>query len=209
MQEKEVQTVIDILKKTYPNASCALNFSTPYELLIATVLSAQCTDVRVNKVTNELFKLANTPSDMLNLGYDKVFDTIKSCGLGKSKTTHILQISQKLKDEYNSVVPCDINNLMSLSGVGRKTANVVMANAFHKDAIAVDTHVFRVTNRIGIVNEKDALKTEKALMNVLERSDWSFMHHVFILHGRTACKSQKPECDRCCIKEYCEYYKNK
>ncbi len=205
MDNKKLQSITNILKSNYPEAKCALEFKTPYELLVATVLSAQCTDVRVNKVTKELFKMADNPREMTLLGYEKIFDTIKSCGLSKSKTEHIFSLSQKLENEFNGTVPCDMEELMSLPGVGRKTANVVMANAFGKDAIAVDTHVFRVTNRIGLVHEKDTLKTEKALMNVLPKSDWSLMHHVYIMHGRTLCHSRKPECKNCCIKDLCEY----
>ena len=205
MDNKKLQEITNTLKIGYPDAKCALKFKTPYELLVATVLSAQCTDVRVNKVTKELFKMADTPKAMALLGYEKIFDTIKSCGLSKNKTEHILALSQKLDSEFGGTVPCGMDELMSLPGVGRKTANVVMANAFGKDAIAVDTHVFRVTNRIGLVHEKDALKTEKALMAVLPKTDWSLMHHVFILHGRAVCHARKPECGICCIKDLCEY----
>ncbi len=205
MNSAKLNKITQTLKESYPDAICGLNFKTPYEILVATVLSAQCTDARVNEVTSVLFKMANTPEGMLALGYDKIFATIKSCGLAKAKTQHILSLSKRLMEEFNSLVPDNIESLMSLDGVGRKTANVVLANAFGKAAIAVDTHVFRVANRIGYALEKDPLKTEKALMKAIDEKDWSKMHHVLIWHGRKICHARKPECSLCPIKELCEY----
>lgn len=206
MEQIELDRITETLKQNYPNASCELNYKTPYELLIATVLSAQCTDVRVNKVTPELFSHADTPEKMTKLGYDKIYELIKTCGLASSKAKNILELSDKLICDFGGKVPSDMNSLISLPGVGRKTANVVMANAFKVPTIAVDTHVFRVSNRIGYANEKDVLKTEHKLMQVIDKNDWILMHHILIHHGRAICHARNPECENCCIKDMCQHY---
>ena len=193
---KNVNKILDKLEEIYPDAQCELNYETPFELLIATILSAQCTDVRVNKVTEVLFKKYNTPEQFAALTEEEIGEEIRSCGLYKSK-------SKKIKESSRMI--CE---LTTLPGVGRKTADVVLSNAFNHDAIAVDTHVFRVTNRIGIVNEKNVEKTEFALMDVIPKNRWSHSHHLFIFHGRRMCKARKPECDTCPIKDDCDYYNN-
>ena len=204
---KDIDEILDILEEIYPDAKCELNFTTPFELLIATILSAQCTDVRVNKVTEELFKKYNTPQEFSELSIEKISEEIKSCGLYKTKAEKIKQTSQKLCELYNGKVPSEMDKLTELPGVGRKTANVVLSNAFNEDAIAVDTHVFRVSNRIGIVNTTTPEKTEFELMEVIPKRRWSHAHHLLIFHGRRLCKARKPECDICPIKSNCDYYK--
>lgn len=169
MSYDKINKILDDLDSLYPDAKAGLDFTTPFELLIATILSAQCTDVRVNKVTAVLFKEHNTPKSILDLGIDGLTKYIKSCGLYKTKSKNIINTCNVLYHDYDSKVPDNIEELMKLPGVGRKTANVVVSNAFDTPAIAVDTHVFRVTNRIGIVNEKDVLSTEKALMRVIPK----------------------------------------
>ena len=182
----------------------ALNFSTPFELLVAVVLSAQCTDQRVNVVTKELFKNYNTPEKMLLLSQEELEKYIFSCGLYRAKAEHILSLSRDIIDKFNGQVPSTLKELQTLSGVGRKTANVVYSVAFKGDAIAVDTHVFRVANRIGLASANSPLKTEKGLMEILDKKDWSKAHHYLIYLGRSYCKAQKPNCENCPIKDLCE-----
>lgn len=203
---KEINKILDILEVTYPDAKCELDYTTAFELLIATILSAQCTDVRVNKVTGSLFKKYNTAYAFSKLSIEEISEEIKSCGLYKSKAEKIKQTSQMLCELYNGEVPDEMDKLIELPGVGRKTANVVLSNAFGQDAIAVDTHVFRVTNRIGIVHTTMPEKTEFELMKVLPKKRWSHAHHLLIFHGRRLCKARKPECSICPIKSYCDYY---
>jgi len=204
---KKINKILDILEETFPDAECELNYETPFELLIATILSAQCTDIRVNKVTRELFSKYNTPYDLASLDINELQNIIKSCGLYKSKSEKIISTSKDIIDKYNGEVPKTMEELTKLAGVGRKTANVVLSNAFGEDAIAVDTHVFRVANRIGIVETTNPEKTEFELMKVLPKNRWSKAHHLFIFHGRRICKARNPECSKCPIKEYCNYYK--
>ncbi len=205
--KKEVKEILDLLSELHPNAHCELVHSSPFELLIATILSAQCTDVRVNIVTEELFKKYNTPEDFKNLSIEEIEKEIKTCGLYKSKAKKIKETSSILVDKYNSELPDTLEELITLPGVGRKTAGVVLSNAFGIPAIAVDTHVFRVSNRIGIVKEKTPEKTEFALMKAIEKERWTHSHHLLIFHGRRICKARKPECENCNIREYCNYYK--
>lgn len=200
-----IKQVTDILKSVYPYAECALNYTTPYELLVATMLSAQCTDARVNIVTAELFKKHNTPESMITLSNQQLEEYIHSCGFFRAKADNILKTSRILVEEYGSVVPRDKHLLQTLPGVGRKTANVVCAVAYGIPGIAVDTHVFRVSNRIGIVDEKNELNTELALMRAFPENDWIKMHHVLIMHGRNCCKAQNPNCSNCAIKNLCLY----
>ncbi|MDU5441716.1 MAG: endonuclease III [Finegoldia magna] len=206
MSYDKINKILDDLDSLYPDAKAGLDFTTPFELLIATILSAQCTDVRVNKVTAVLFKEHNTPKSILDLGIDGLTKYIKSCGLYKTKSKNIINTCNVLYHDYDSEVPDNIQELMKLPGVGRKTANVVVSNAFDTPAIAVDTHVFRVTNRIGIVNEKDVLSTEKALMRVIPKERWSKSHHLFIWHGRNICKARNPKCEECILNDRCKFY---
>lgn len=182
----------------------ALNFNTPYELLIAVILSAQCTDERVNKITAELFKEYNTAEKMLTLSQEELEKYIFSCGLYKSKAEHILSASKDIMEKFGGQVPDNLEDLRSLAGVGRKTANVVYSVAFNGAAIAVDTHVFRVSNRIGLVSADNVLNTEKGLMKILNKSDWSRAHHYIIYLGRSFCKAQKPDCLNCPINDLCK-----
>lgn len=205
LEKKELDIITEKLKTAYPDAKCALVHESPFELLIATVLSAQCTDVRVNKVTPLLFEAASDPQAMYELGYDRLYDLIKTCGLADSKTKNILGLCRMLTEGYGGKVPCTMEELTSLPGVGRKTANVVMSNAFGVPAIAVDTHVFRVSNRIGYAEAADTLRTEKQLMEAIPREDWTLMHHVLITHGRRICHARKPECGSCCIYDECGF----
>lgn len=207
LNKGEIKQVCDILMDYHRDAHCELNHSSAYELLIATILSAQCTDKRVNQITKELFKYADTPGKMLELGFDNLKLLIKSAGFYNMKGKNIMETSRILEDKYDGLVPNSMEELTSLPGVGRKTANVVLSNCFGVPGIAVDTHVFRVSNRIGFSNESTVEKTEMQLMKRLPKSIWSKMHHVLIFHGRKICAARKPKCNVCPVDEYCLYKK--
>ena len=197
-----------ILSEVYAGARPALRYNTAYELLIAVILSAQCTDERVNKVTAELFKEHATPEAMLTLSQEELEKYIYSCGLYKSKAAHILSASRDIIEKFGGIVPENFNDLKSLAGVGQKTANVVSSVWFDKDAIAVDTHVFRVSNRLGLAHANTPLKTEEQLKEAIPKEHWSEAHHWLIWHGRRVCHSQKPDCANCPLAECCDHYKN-
>lgn len=203
MDKKTAKIIVDVLSTVFTDKP-ALNFSSPYQLLIAVILSAQCTDERVNKITAELFKEHGTPEKMLTLSQKELEKYIFSCGLYKSKAEHILSATSDIIEKFGGQVPTDLESLRSLAGVGRKTANVVYSVAFKGNAIAVDTHVFRVSNRIGLVNAKTVLSTEKGLMKILDKNDWSRAHHYLIYLGRSFCKASKPDCQNCPINIQCK-----
>lgn len=195
------------MSETYPNAHCELNFKSPFELLVATILSAQCTDKRVNLITEELFKKYNKPTDLALINPEQLENLIRSCGFFRNKTKNIIGASKVILEKYSGQVPDKFVELIKIPGVGRKTANVIMANAFNLPALAVDTHVFRVTNRIGFVNEKTPDKTEIALKNKIKKEKWAKAHHIFIFHGRNLCSSRNPKCQICPVTMYCNYFK--
>jgi len=207
LRKEEKLEAIEIILSTHPDAKAELNHENAFELLIATILSAQCTDVRVNIVTKDLFKKYRTPEDYVAVDVEELERDIKTCGLYKSKAKNIKLCCQSLIDNFNSKVPADIDKLQTLAGVGRKTANVVASNAFNIPAIAVDTHVFRVSNRIGIARAKDVLKTELQLQKVIAKEKWTKAHHALIFHGRRICKAQNPMCSTCPVNEICLYGK--
>ena len=209
MNKKTAALISEKLIEAYPNPNPALKFNSPYELLVAVILSAQCTDERVNKVTAELFKVADTPEKMVELGADKLEGYIYSCGLYRSKAKNIVSASKEIAEKFGGKVPEDMDELRSLDGVGRKTANVVGSVAFKIPAIAVDTHVFRVSNRIGLARGKTPLEVEKGLMKIFPENLWGRMHHALIYHGRKICKARNPECENCPINELCEEKKSK
>ena len=203
MNKKKAKEIVGALSRQFTDKP-ALNFTTPYELLVAVILSAQCTDERVNKVTAVLFKDYNTPEKMLTLTQQELEKYIFSCGFYHNKAKHVLSASKDIIERFNGKVPATLEELQTLAGVGRKTANVVYSVAFNGNAIAVDTHVFRVSNRIALVNEKNVYKTELALMNILDKEDWSRAHHYLIYLGRSFCKAQNPNCEKCPINNLCE-----
>jgi endonuclease III len=198
--------IIDILEETYPDAHCELVHESAFELLIATVLSAQTTDKKVNQVTEKMFKKYNTPQAFANLEQEELEKEIKEIGLYRNKAKNIIALSKMLINDYNSSVPGIMEELTKLPGVGRKTANVVLSNAFGVPAIAVDTHVFRVSNRIGLAKAKDVTGTEEQLMKNIPRERWTKAHHLLIFHGRRTCFARKPNCSECTINAYCDYY---
>jgi endonuclease-3 len=203
MNKQKADLIIKKLSENYPDAAPALVFNSEFELLISVILSAQCTDERVNKVTKELFKIANSPEKMLKLTQTQLENYIFSCGLYKSKASHILSASKDITEKFYGQVPDNLNDLRTLAGVGRKTANVVFSTGFNGDAIAVDTHVFRVSNRIGLANSKSVLQTEKQLMEIIDKDKWSKSHLYLILHGRKVCKAQAFDCNKF-LDNYCE-----
>ena len=204
MNTLEKKEALVLLQELYYDAKPALEYSTAYELLVAVVLSAQCTDARVNLVTRELFKGYNTPEKMLTLSQEQLERYIFSCGFYRNKAAHILSATKDILTKYGGQVPSTIEELRTLAGVGRKTANVVYNVGMGGDAIAVDTHVFRVSNRTGIAKGKDVLAVEKGLMNIIEKPLWGKAHHYFIYHGRRVCHARKPDCDNCPIFALCE-----
>ena len=205
MTEKTAR-IADQLMKAYPDAHCELNFHTPLEIVIATCLSAQTTDKQVNKVTEVLFHDGRTLDDYLALTPEQIRDYIHTLGFYNNKADNLYKMVRQLADRFHGEVPQTMEELTSLAGVGRKTANVVLSNAFGIPAIAVDTHVFRVSNRIGLAHAKTVEETEQQLMEVLDKEIWSRMHHVLIFHGRYCCHARKPECESCPIREDCAYY---
>ena len=207
---KKVDKILTCFDELFPNPKCALNFSSNYELLVSVVLSAQCTDSRVNIVTEKLFKVANTPEKMLALGKEKLKEIIFPCGFYNNKSKAIIETSEDLINRFNSQIPSTLPELVSLRGVGRKTANVVIANAFNGQTIAVDTHVHRVSKRLNLTKQNSTpFECEKDLLKIIPFEKRSKFHHQTIWFGRTICKARKPICVECKLKDVCPYYKNK
>ena len=195
--------MLDILAYTYADTKTALQYSSPFELLIAVVLSAQCTDVRVNMITARIFPRLNTPAKILELGQEGLEEAIRDCGLFRSKAKNIMAACRILCDEYGGEVPSTFDELVKLPGVGRKTANVVLSQLFDIPAIAVDTHVFRVSNRLKLATGDTPLAVEEGLMKAIPREKWSQAHHWLIWHGRLVCKARVPACDNCPLVSLC------
>ena len=206
MDRERHKKILEILEKHYEGATTALKYKTPFQLLIATILSAQCTDRQVNKITSKLFQKYPGPEDFARLSPEELEKDIYSCGFYRNKSRNIVKTSQILLKKYGGQVPQSIEELQELPGVGRKTANVVASNAFGMDAIAVDTHVFRVSNRLGLAHAKTPEETERQLMENIPKNKWSKAHHWLIQHGRRVCIARNPKCDQCFLAEYCEYY---
>lgn len=204
LKKTQIPAVLDALEKEYPDAECALDHQNIYQLLIAVVLSAQTTDVSVNKVTPALFEAYPTPEALSNARNEDVEVMLKTIGMYRTKARNIINLTKQLCEKYGGSVPHDYDALVSLSGVGRKTANVVLSVGFGEQRIAVDTHVFRVSNRIGLVKAKDVLSTELSLMKRVPKERWSRTHHSLIFHGRQCCSARNPKCEQCCISELCE-----
>ena len=205
LEKDKIKEVLDILEETYPDAECALHHQNVFQLIVAVALSAQTTDKSVNVVTPALFERYPDAEALAAAEAPEVSEYIKRIGMYKTKAKNIVGMAQKLVSDYDGQVPEDYDALVSLPGVGRKTANVVLSVGFGHQRIAVDTHVFRVANRIGLVHEKDVLKTELALMERIPEERWSRTHHSLIFHGRQCCDARKPKCDDCPINTLCEY----
>lgn len=200
-----IRKIMDTLAAMYPDAHCELRFRNPFELLIATILSAQSTDRQVNKVTERLFAKYPTPQDFLSLSEEELAEEIRGLGLYRNKSKNILQTCRILVEQYGGEVPAEREALEKLPGVGRKTANVVLSNAFGIPALAVDTHVHRVSNRLGLATSNNPLETEKQLTRRIPREEWSIAHHRLIWHGRRICSARNPKCGICELAPYCRF----
>lgn len=199
--------IFRLLSSVIENPKCELNYNSNFELLIAVMLSAQCTDKRVNQVTEKLFKKYNTPKDFASISLEELEKEIYSCGFYRNKAKNIISMSKDLIGKFNGEVPNNREQLESLSGVGRKTANVVLNVGFNKNTIAVDTHVLRVSKRLQLTKSDNPLIVEKDLMKSFNEEDWGKLHHTLILFGRYYCKSQNPKCENCVLKKYCIKFK--
>ena len=198
--KKEASTILEILRRNYPEATCSLDFESPFQIVIAVMLSAQCTDERVNKTTPLLFKDYGTPEKLAKIDHP--------CGFYKNKAKNALACSQKIVNDYNGIVPNNMKDLMSLPGVGRKSANVIMLEAFHDaQGIAVDTHARRISNKIGFSKENDPEKIEQDLLKQFKKEDWVDVNHLFVWHGRYTCIARNPKCESCPLTSYCNEYK--
>lgn len=207
MDNKRAQKILDELKKMHPDAGCELNYGTPFELLVAVILSAQCTDKRVNEVTKDLFKKYNTPEQYATMTPAELEPLIHSCGFFHNKAVNIIGAAKGIVDRFGGEVPKTMAELTSLPGVGRKTASVVMTVVFDEPAMPVDTHVFRVSGRLGLSHGKNPEQVEKDLKDLYPPSDWNIVHHTLIFHGRYICKALRPNCSECTLTEYCPYFK--
>lgn len=199
--------IVEILKETYPDAKCELNYETPLQLLVATVLSAQTTDKKVNEVTKELFKDYPDLDAFLEITNDELEERIKQIGLYRNKSKNLILMFRQIKEKFNGEVPTTMEGITSLAGAGRKTANVVLSNAFGVPSIAVDTHVFRVSNRLGLAESDRVLEVEKQLQKELPKKEWTLMHHLLIFHGRRCCTARNPKCEECPLSHICKYDK--
>ncbi len=210
MTKKQVAlAAIDALKKEYPDAVCSLVYDDPLQLLIATRLAAQCTDARVNIVTPALFERFKTVDDFAEADAAEVEEYIKSCGLYRTKAKDIVAMAKAIKDNFGGVVPDTIEQLVTLPGIGRKTANLLVGDIFHKSAVVVDTHCIRITSRLGLHNIKDAVKIETILRGLLPPDESNDFCHRLVLHGRAVCRARNPMCEQCCMNGFCKTAKNK
>ena len=200
---RDVETLLDILDACYPDAHCELDYGSNWQLLVAVILSAQCTDKRVNQVTSKLFERASTPRDFVDIPLEELEKLIYSCGFYHNKAKNIKLAARDVVEKFGGTVPGTIDQLTTLAGVGRKTANVVFAVGFKGQAMPVDTHVFRLAHRLGLSDGKTPEAVEKDLRAVIPEKYYTRAHHLLIFHGRYTCKSRRPECDKCAVKEYC------
>lgn len=209
-KKEKVINILEILNEKFGKPKCALKYNTPFELLVAVILSAQCTDVRVNIVTSEMYKKVNTPEQFANLPVEEIEEMIKSTGFYRNKAKNIKLCSQQLLNEYNGEIPQEMDKLVKLAGVGRKTANVVRGEIWGlADGITVDTHVKRLSNLIGLTKNDDPIKIEQDLMKIVPRDSWIDFSHYLILQGRDKCIARRPKCQECEISGYCTYGKKK
>ncbi len=207
---KNNELIMEELTRLYGGVDNFLNFNTPFELTIAVMLSAQCTDERVNKVTAEMFKKANSPEQFVKMNVEEIEKMIGSISYFHTKAKHIKECSKQIIEEFGGEVPSNMNDLMKLAGIGRKSANVIMLEAFDDcQGIAVDTHVFRISRRLGLSKKNEPKQVEQDLLKKFDKKYWPLMNHLLITHGRRVCKAQKPNCEECTISKYCKYYEKK
>ena len=207
-KKNNIKDFVQILKNTYPDATCSLDFETPFQMVVAVMLSAQCTDERVNKTTPQLFERCKTIQDFANIDITELESIIHPCGFYKNKAKNIKLCATQVLENFNGEVPQTMNELLSLAGVGRKSANVILLEAFGiANGIAVDTHAKRISNRIGLSHEKEPEKIEQDLLKIFPQDSLKDINHLFVWHGRNTCDSRKPRCEQCTVKNFCEYYK--
>ena len=207
MNKQNAKKIIDILKSTYPDATCSLDFTTPFEMVVAVMLSAQCTDERVNKTTPILFKRCKTISDYVDIDIKELEDIIHPCGFFKNKAKNIKLCAKQILDNFNGIVPNNMEDLLTLAGVGRKSANVILLEVYGiANGIAVDTHAKRISNLIGFSNQKEPEKIEQDLIKVIPKEYLKYVNHLFVWHGRNTCMARKPNCEGCTVKNFCRFY---
>ncbi len=207
MKKVDAKKVVDILRKTYPDATCSLDFSTPFEMVVAVMLSAQCTDERVNKTTPALFKRCRTINDYADIDISELEKIIHPCGFYKNKAKNIKLCAKAVIENFGGVVPNNMDDLMALPGVGRKSANVIMLEVYGiASGIAVDTHAKRISNLMGLSKETDPAKIEKDLVKLFAKEDLKYINHLLVWHGRNTCIARHPKCDECTVKDFCAYY---
>ena len=207
MKRTEIKKFVQILKDTYPDATCSLDFQTPFQLVIAVMLSAQCTDERVNKTTPSLFSKCKTIQDFADIDLEELETIIHPCGFYKNKAKNIKLCAKQVLENFNGKVPQTMDELLTLAGVGRKSANVILLEAFGiANGIAVDTHAKRISNRLGLSKESDPEKIEQDLLKIFPKAYLKDINHLFVWHGRKTCDSRRPRCEECTVKTYCQYY---
>jgi len=204
--KQKTKRILNILKEVYPDAKCELNHNSAFQLLVATILSAQTTDKKVNEITEGLFSDYPDLESFMTLGNEELEEKIREIGLYRTKSRNLILMCNQLKEKFNGEVPKTMEELTYLAGVGRKTANVVLSNAFGVPSIAVDTHVFRVSNRLGLANSDKVLEVEMQLQKEIPKREWSHTHHLLIFHGRRCCTSRKPKCTECQVRDLCIYF---
>lgn len=208
MKKKDVEQIVEILKETYPDAKCSLDFEEPFQLVVAVMLSAQCTDERVNKTTPTLFERCKTIEDFANIDITELESIIHPCGFYKNKAKNIKLCAKQILEDYNGKVPMDIESLLKLAGIGRKSANVIQLEVYGiATGIAVDTHCKRISNRIGLSDKSDVSKIEQDLLKQIDKKYLKDMNHLLIWHGRNTCTARAPKCDSCSLKDYCKYFR--
>ncbi len=208
MKKTDINKFIEILKSTYPDATCSLDFKTPFQMVVAVMLSAQCTDERVNKTTPQLFERCKTIKDFADIDINELETIIHPCGFYKNKAKNIKLCATQILENFNGEVPQTMDELLTLAGVGRKSANVILLEVFGiANGIAVDTHAKRISNRIGLSHEKEPEKIEQDLLKIFPQNYLKDINHLFMWHGRNTCDARNPNCNNCTIKDFCEYYK--
>lgn len=209
MKKQDINKFVETLKNTYPEATCSLDFNTPFQLVIAVMLSAQCTDERVNKTTPSLFSRCKTIQDFADIDIEELEKIIHPCGFYKNKARNIKLCAKQVLENFNGEVPQNMDDLLTLAGVGRKSANVILLEAFGiANGVAVDTHAKRISNRIGLSSQTDPEKIEIDLLKIFPKENLKDINHLFVWHGRNTCDSRKPKCDICTVKDYCKHYKS-
>ena len=208
MVKKDAVKLVEALRKAYPDATCSLDFKEPFELVVAVMLSAQCTDERVNKTTPELFNRCKTIEDFANIDIKELEEIIHPCGFYKNKAKNIKKCAKQVLEEFNGKVPETMEELITLAGVGRKSANVILLEVFGKaEGIAVDTHAKRISNLMGLSNKKEPEKIEQDLLKIFPKEDLKDINHLLVWHGRNTCIARKPKCETCKVNNFCKYYK--